>query len=310
MASKNKKGLGVGWIMLIVVTALVDLGLLITYLVRGKNIALFNPKGFIAQEQYDLMMFVIIVLFAVLIPVMSFFFFNAWKYRESNTKAKHTPDANHSKFLVFGMWLIPTAIMLVLASVMWPATHRLAPQKSIDSDKKLLTIQVISLRWKWLFLYPEQGIATVNFVQIPVDTPVQFEMTADETPMSSFWIPNLGGQLYTMTRHVNRLNLMSDTVGDYPGSTPEINGIGFTGMKFTARVSSDKDFEQWAQTVKQSPDALDVSTYNELLQPSQNNPAVHYSAFDDNLFDNVIMKYAGSMEGHSNEDSDEEGRGH
>jgi cytochrome o ubiquinol oxidase subunit 2 len=172
-----------------------------------------------------------------------------------------------------------------------------------------LKIQVISLSWKWLFLYPEQGIATVNFVQIPVDTPVEFEMTADEVPMSSFWIPNLGGQLYTMTSHSNRLNLMSDTIGDYPGSTPEINGIGFAGMKFTTRVSSNDDFEKWAQTVKQSPDSLDDSTYKELLRPSESNPVALYSAFESDLYDNVIMKYTGSMEGHSQSDSTEEGYG-
>jgi cytochrome o ubiquinol oxidase subunit 2 len=298
MASKNKKGLELGWIVLIIITALVDLGLLITYLIRGKNIALFNPRGFIAREQHSLMMFVIIVLVAVAIPVISFFFFNAWKYRESSKKAIEVPIDKHSKSLVFGMWVIPTTIMLILASVMWPATHRLAPQKSIDSDKKPLTIQVISLRWKWIFLYPEQGVATVNFVQIPVDTPVQFEMTADETPMSSFWIPNLGGQLYTMTSHVNRLNLMADTPGDYPGSTPEINGDGFTGMKFTTRVSSAKDFHTWAQTVKKTDKKLDSEVYEELLVPSQNNPQTLYSSFDGNLYDNVIMKYTGSMEGH------------
>ena len=298
MAVNRKNRLKPGWIGLLVLTGLVDLGLLIAYLIQGKNIALFNPKGVIAHEQFSLMMFVSAVLFAVAIPVLCILFFTAWRYRESNTKAKHVPDSRHSKLFILSLWLFPTAIMLVLASVMWPATHRLAPQKSIDSSVKPITIQVITLRWKWLFLYPEQGIATVNFVQIPVNTPVKFEMTADETPMSSFWIPNLGGQLYAMTSHVNRLNLMADTTGDYPGSTPEINGAGFAGMKFTARVSSDKDFKQWVQTVGQSESNLDTATYGELLLPSQNNKVALYSAFDDSLYDNVIMKYNGSMEGH------------
>src|SRR3989344_4177726 len=118
------------------------------------------------------------------------------------------------------------------------------------------------MRWKWLFIYPEQGIATVNFVQIPVNRPIQFELTADETPMSSFWIPNLGGQLYTMTSHVNRLNLMADTPGEYTGSSAEINGAGFAGMKFTARVGSQEDFDRFVQNVKRYPSVLNTTTYN------------------------------------------------
>ena len=150
------------------------------------------------------------------------------------------------------------------------------------------------MRWKWVFIYPEQQIATVNFVNVPVGTPVTFELTADEAPMSSFWIPNLGGQLYSMTGHVNRLNLMAEEAGDYPGSSAEINGAGFAGMKFTARASQPKDFDAWVQRVKQSSDVLDAASYKSLVQPSENNPAVFYSAYDNDLYDTVVTKYMGS----------------
>jgi cytochrome o ubiquinol oxidase subunit 2 len=150
-----------------------------------------------------------------------------------------------------------------------------------------------------LFIYTEQNIATVNFVQIPVNTSVQFELTADEAPMSSFWIPNLGGQLYSMTSHVNRLNLMADTPGDYPGSSAEINGAGFSGMKFTARASSEQDFGLWVQTVKQSPNVLDGAVYDKVLAPSENNPVEFYSAYDEGLYDKVIAKYEGPGGGHT-----------
>lgn len=300
---RSKNRLNPGWIGLIVAAGLASLALLVAYLVQGKNIALFNPKGEIAQEQHSLMMFTVTVLFAVAIPTLSVAFFVAWKYRDTNTKTVYTTNArvtagNRSKYLVLLFWLIPTSGIILIASTMWPATHRLAPQNSITSDSKPLQIQVISLRWKWLFIYPEQGIATVNFVQIPVNTPVQFEMTADETPMSSFWIPNLGGQLYTMTSHVNRLNLIADTAGDYPGSTPEINGAGFTGMKFTARADTQTNFDQWVQQVKESPNSLEIGTYEKLVEPSENNPVAFYSGFNSNIFDNVIMKYTGTSEGH------------
>ncbi len=300
MSEKNKKGLGPGWIALIIIAAMVDFALLITYLLQGRNIALFNPRGLIAQEQHDLMLFTIIVMFAAAIPTFFVLYLFAWKYRESNTKRIHDPPhAHNSKFLVLGLWLIPTAIIALLTCVMIPATYKLAPHESISADAEPLTIQVISLRWKWLFLYPEQNIATVNFVQIPVNTPVTFELTADEAPMSSFWIPNLGGQLYSMTSHVNRLNLIADTIGDYPGSSAEINGEGFAGMKFTTRASSRSDFDQWVKVVKQSPNVLDTAGYKSILEPSENNPPAFYSAFDSDLYNKVVMKYRGpDSEGH------------
>lgn len=297
MSEKNKKRLSPGWLLLIIFLLLTDLALLIRKLVEGKNMALFNPKGLIAREQHSLMLFVASVLLIVALPTLFTLFFTAWKYRESNTKAKHSPNNHHSKFLVPILWLIPITTLFVLAPVMWSATHRLPPQKQILSDTKPLRIQVISMRWKWLFIYPDQKIASVNFAQIPVDTPVEFELTADDAPMSSFWIPNLGGQLYSMTSHVNRLNLMADEPGDYRGNSAEINGVGFSGMKFTTRASSAEAFENWVETVKQSPAALDNATYNELVKPSENNPVALYSSFDRSLYDTVVMKYRGPSNG-------------
>ncbi len=290
----SKKRLNPGWIALGAFLAIVDFVLLIRYLLHGKNVAVFNPQGLIAHEQLSLIILVVTVLLTIGIPTLFLLFFTAWKYRESNTKAVRVSNGHHSKFLFLAIWLIPTTFMIVLATIMWSATHRLVPQESIVSDVKPLRIQVVSMRWKWLFIYPDQKIATVNFVQIPLNTPVQFELTADEAPMSSFWIPNLGGQLYSMTGHVNRLNLMAETPGDYPGSSAEINGAGFAGMKFTARASNTEDFDSWVQEVKQSPDVLDAATYQSILKPSENNPTAFYSAYDSSLYDKVVMKYMGS----------------
>jgi cytochrome o ubiquinol oxidase subunit 2 len=293
MPEINKKSRRKGWPLWVILLPLIDLVLVIRYLVYGKNIALFNPKGFIAHEQHSLMIFTLIVLLSIFIPTLVMFYFIAWKYRESNAKASYNPGSNDGILLGLCVWAVPIATLVVLASVMVPATHRLVPQKAIASGAKPLTIQVISLRWKWLFIYPDQKVASVNFVQLPVNTPVTFEMTADETPMSSFWIPNLGGQLYTMTSHVNRLNLMADKSGDYSGSSAEINGAGFAGMKFTARAGSVDAFDSWVQSVKQSPDELDEATYKKLLVPSEDNPSIFYSAFEPTLFANVISKYEG-----------------
>ena len=305
MPRKHKTRHSHGWLAWYIPLLLVEFAVLITLLIHGKNIAILNPQGMVAHEQVKLLRFTIVLLLAIAVPVLTLLYFTAWKYRESNTKAVHEPDASRGKFFVASMWIFPTMIMLVLTTVLYPATHRLQPNKKIAADAKPLTIQVVSMRWKWVFIYPEQKIATVNFVQIPVNTPVTFELTADEAPMSSFWIPNLGGQLYSMTSHVNQLNLLAETAGDYPGSSAELNGAGFSGMKFTARASSASDFDQWIQGVHQLNNVLDTATYDNLLKPSESNPTAFYSDYQSDLYSRVLEKYAGSHEGHTTNTSQE-----
>jgi cytochrome o ubiquinol oxidase subunit 2 len=287
---------GSGKTVRFVVLGIILLVLVIRELLRGTDVELFNPKGFVAHEQLNLMLLIGGILLAIAIPSLFLFYFFAWKYRETNPKAVHDPHPRHGKYLVLTMWAIPTVFMIVLATIMWSATHRLVPQKALAGNGNPLVVQVVAMRWKWLFLYPEQQIATVNFIQIPTGRPVQFELTADDAPMSSFWIPHLGGQLYAMTGHINRLNLVADTEGDYRGSSAEINGAGFAGMKFTARASSQEDFDQWTQEVRASSGVLDGPGYNKLLQPSENNQAAAYTMADQDLYDTVLMKYA--MNGH------------
>ncbi len=267
-------------------------------LLKGVDVALFSPKGLIAEEQYRLMILSAALLLAIAVPTLTVLYFFAWKYRESNDKATYAPHARHGRFLVFSLWAIPSAFMLLLASVMWPATHKLAPQKAIAATAKPLSIQVVALRWKWLFIYPEQNIATVNFLQVPTGTPVQFDLTADETPMSSFWIPHLGGQLYAMTGHENRLNLIADRPGDYMGRSAEINGAGFAGMQFVTRAGSKADFDSWVKMVKRSPDTLGATEYKKLLSPSMYNPTASYSQVQSDLYNQLLIKYSGTHGGH------------
>jgi cytochrome o ubiquinol oxidase subunit 2 len=273
---------------------LLGLALLFAMLLHGTDIRLLNPRGLIADDQFKLIIFSTAVLMLIAVPTLFFLYFFAWKYRETNKKAAYEPDKHHSTFFIFSLWAIPCVVMAVLAPVMWVATHKLEPQKSIASSNKALHIQVVALRWKWLFIYPEQGIATVNFVQAPVNTPVEFDLTADETPMSSFWIPHWGGQLYAMTGHANRLNLLPTAIGDSTGSSAEINGAGFAGMKFTARASSKQGFDNWVKDTKNSPNVLDLVEYQKVLRPSENNKAIFYSTTEPDLYDKVLSKYMGS----------------
>jgi cytochrome o ubiquinol oxidase subunit 2 len=272
--------------------------LLIAVLMRGKNIAIINPKGLIAQQQHSLMMYSVMVMLILAVPAVSLIFLTAWRYRDSNKRAHYEPNGHHSKLLVLGLWLVPASFILLLATMMVPATHRLEPRKALADGKPPMTIQVVALRWKWLFIYPDQKIATVNYVQLPLNTPVQFDLTADEAPMSSFWMPNFGGQLYAMTGHVNRLNLEADTAGDYPGKSAEINGAGFTGMQFVAHATSQQSFDQWVRSVQTSPNHLDESTYQELLKPSENNAPAFYALTDQSLYDTIVQKYNGGGHTH------------
>jgi cytochrome o ubiquinol oxidase subunit 2 len=296
--SKHKKRKGPAAILARMLICFAAYGLLIFSLLKGKNVALLNPSGAIASQQRDILIFVAVVVLAVALPTVLVLYFMAWRYRDSNSKSTYHSEAKRGKIFEVWIWAFPTLIMLLLAVVLVPVTHKLQPNKALVSDNKTLNIQVVAMRWKWLFIYPDQNIASVNFVQIPKDTPVAFDLTADDAPMSSFWVPNLSGQLYAMTGHVNQLNLIANKTGDFGGRSAEINGAGFEGMKFTARVTSSDDFNTWVHDTKRSSTILDENSYSDLLKPSQNNPVQYFAYVDSSLFNAAIDKYMGSHAGH------------
>ena len=292
--NRNRKNSSI-LLAFLVTAALVTLGVVIFLLTRDTDIALLNPKGLIANEQHWLFTTSTLIMLGFGVPVILTLYFFIWKYREGNQQpSTYSPETTSSKAMLAFAWGGPLVIVAILASLMLPATQRLEPQKSIEADNDQLTVQVVALNWKWLFIYPEQDIATVNFAQIPVDTPVRFELTADEAPMNSFWIPHLGGMLYAMTGHVNPLNLIGDTVGDYPGGAAEVNGRGLAGMRFVTRVSSQDDFDAWVAETKESPLKLDDAEYEILLQPSENNEPTFYSSSTIDLYNRIVSKYGGS----------------
>lgn len=269
---------------------LIDIILFFKILLSQGNIQLFNPQGLIATQQKDLLITYVIIMLVIVIPVFIATYFIAWKYRSSNTKAPFNPDAKHSKFSEFLLWIPPTVIVLIMCVITWDATHKIDPHKPIQSDVKPLTIQVVALQWKWLFIYPEQGIATVNYIAFPEDTPLTFTMTADG-PMSSFWIPQLGGQLYAMTGMAQSLHLIADTQGEFEGSNAEISGPGFATMRFVAKSVSNQEFGQWVNQVKQSPHSLTIEEYDKLAKPSEDVPPVFYNSTEDDLFNTIMMRF-------------------
>jgi cytochrome o ubiquinol oxidase subunit 2 len=275
---------------LILLVILSIIGLFAALFAYRHNIAMLNPQGIVATKERNLMLLTVFMSLFVIIPVYIMTFVIAWKYRETNAKAKYNPDWDSSTFAETVWWAIPIIIISILAVITWNTSHSLDPFKPLDSNKPPLTVQVVALDWKWLFIYPKQQIASVNYIQIPENTPVKFEITSD-APMNSFWIPELGGQIYAMSGMSTNLNLMADRTGSYRGSSANISGRGFAGMHFTVESVSRRNFDNWTYKVRQDQNILDLATYNKLARPSQNNRPIHYSNVDPHLYDTIVMKY-------------------
>lgn len=255
------------------------------------HIPMLDPKGIVALKERNLMAFTIMLGFLIMIPVFGLTIAIAWHYREGNTKARYTPNVGTNRIAETVWWGIPIVIILILSVITWISTKDIDPFKPLDPHTKSMTIKVVALNWKWLFIYPEEGnIATVNYVQFPVNTPVTFELTAD-APMNSFWIPQLGGQLYAMPGMITKLNLNATEIGDYKGSSANISGAGFSGMKFIVKATSKKDFTSWVKKTQAGSLQLDHPAYTELAKDSMNNPAVSYSSASSDLYDTIVMKY-------------------
>jgi cytochrome o ubiquinol oxidase subunit 2 len=253
-------------------------------------ISVLFPEGFIGIEQRNLLIIIQVLMLLVILPVYILTFIFSWHYRSDNKKATYDPDLVDNKAAEYIWWGVPLVMTLIVGGLTWVKTYELDPYKPLESDKKPLTIQVVALQWKWLFIYPEEKIATVNFVQFPRNTPIHFVITAD-APMNSFWIPHLGGQIYAMPKMRTELNLIADVDGDFRGSSANLSGEGFSGMNFIARSSVIGDYEKWVESVKSSPGSLDEKEYEKLAAPSQDNPVALYQLKDPVLFEYVINKF-------------------
>lgn len=248
-------------------------------------LSVLDPKGIVGLEQRNLLFFIQAIMLLVVIPVYLFTFIFSWKYSAQRNKGKYDPDLVDNKIAEYFWWGIPTILTIIIGVWTYIKTDELDPYKPLKSEKEHMTIQVVALQWKWLFIYPEQGVASVNFFQFPAGTPIRFEITSD-APMNSFWIPRLGGQIYAMPGMRTLLHLIADETGDFPGSSANLSGEGFAGMHFIAKASSVEEFHDW---VGQAQSARDLN-YSELVKPSQNSPVETYRV-ETGLFNNILMKY-------------------
>jgi len=270
------------------VTRLLGVGALL--LLGGCNLALFNPKGDIGSQEKHLILIALGLMLLVVIPVIALTLFFFWRYRASNPKATYAPTWAHSTRIEVVVWTIPCVIVAFLACLIWGTTHSLDPYRPIASGIAPVRVEVVALNWKWLFIYPDYGVASVNELVMPVDTPIDFKLTADSI-MNSFFIPRLGSQIYTMAGMQTQLHLIADTRGTYQGLSSAYSGAGFSDMHFSAEVTTRAEFDHWIKQARSSPVTLNEGVYQELAKPSTKNAAAVYAGVDPMLFDNVVNQY-------------------
>jgi cytochrome o ubiquinol oxidase subunit II len=251
---------------------------------------ILDPKGPIALAERDLLFTAFFVMLIVVIPVFVMAFLFAWRYRASNRNASYAPDWSYSVGIDAVIWLVPALIVITLGVLLWTYTHRLDPYKRIDSAVPPLEVEVVAQDWKWLFIYPAQGIAAVNQLVFPSRTPLSLRITSD-TVMNSFFIPALGGQIYAMAGMQTRLQLLADAPGKFTGRNTQYSGAGFADQHFQAIAAAPEEFDAWVTKVKQSPDKLDAAAYRALAARSRGHPVTYYSAVEPKLFDQIIARY-------------------
>ena len=264
---------------------------LLATLLSGCKGGILDPKGPIGADEKSLILTATFLMLLVVVPVIVMTLVFAWKYRASNSAAVYTPKWAHSTKIEVVVWTIPVIIVIGLAILAWETTHKLDPYRPLESDKAPIKVDVVALNWKWLFIYPDLGIATVNQLAFPKDTPVNFRITSD-VAMNSFFIPQLGGQIYAMAGMETKLHLLANEAGSYDGMSANYSGAGFSGMKFKAiATETPEDFQAWVAKVKAQATPLDAQAYLALAQPSENNPPAYFTAAEPRLFDAVMHKY-------------------
>lgn len=264
----------------------------------GCNTIVLSPPGDIAARQGDLIVVATALMLIVIVPVIALTLLFAWRYRASNRKATYTPDWDHSTQLELVIWAVPLLIIIALGAVTWISTHLLDPYRPLDriaagrpvpEDVEPLEVQVVSLDWKWLFVYPEYGVASVNEMAAPVDRPIRFRLTSSTT-MNAFYVPALAGMIYTMPGMETRLHAVMNEEGEYEGFSSHYSGAGFSHMRFRFRGLSGDGFERWIAGVRADGGHLGRLEYLEFEKPSEREPVRGFASVDAGLFDAVVNR--------------------
>ncbi|ALN72822.1 MULTISPECIES: ubiquinol oxidase subunit II [unclassified Aureimonas] len=267
-------------------------------LIGGCNAVLLNPAGDVAVQKRDLLYISTGLMLLIIIPVIAATVIFAWRYRRGNKDATYDPEWNHSTHLELAIWSAPLLIIICLGALTWTATHlldpyrpltRIAEGQPVTPEMKPLEVRVVSLDWKWLFIYPDLGIATVNELAAPVNTPINFKLTSASV-MNAFFVPSMAGMIYTMAGMETQLHAVMNKEGVYEGMSSHYSGAGFSNMKFKFHGLAQGDFDAWVAKVRSEGQPLSRELFLELEKPSEKEPIHYYSSFADGLYNAILNK--------------------
>jgi cytochrome o ubiquinol oxidase subunit II len=253
----------------------------------GSCQGVLDPQGPVASAERLLLINSTSIMLVVVIPVIIATLAFAWWYRSSNTRATRSLDESYEGRVEFVIWSIPALTVILLGGVIWIGSHQLDPRAPIPGNSDPLRVDVVALDWKWLFIYPDHGVAAVNQLVIPAGTPVEFRLTS-ATVMNSFFVPQLGSQIYTMGGMTTHLNLLADKPGEYPGFSANYSGDGFSEMRFVVKSVPTADFNAWLEQARATGSALDDVAYAALAKPSKAVSPTTYHSVDPKSFERIV----------------------
>jgi cytochrome o ubiquinol oxidase subunit 2 len=256
-------------------------------LLSGCNRGILDPVGPVAAAEKQILINSTAIMLAIIIPTMIATIAVAFWFRRGNAKAEYRPDWEYSGAIEMVVWAIPILTIALLGGIAWIGSHQLDPSRPLESKAKPINVEVVSLDWKWLFIYPEQGIATVNQLVVPAGTPINFRLTS-ATVWNVFFVPQMGTMIYTMPRMATRLNLEADRQGVFPGRSAHFSGDGFPGMEFNVNSVTPQQFAAWVASARGSGGVLDGQSYAQLAKPSSYVKPMTYSNVAPGLFDSIV----------------------
>ena len=262
----------------------------------GCNRGIMDPVGPVGNAEKLILINSTAIMLAIVVPTMIATVAIAWWFRRGNSKATYRPDWEYSGAIELVVWSVPALTVLLLGGIAWIGSHDLDPGKPLSSKNPPINVEVVSLDWKWLFIYPDQKIATVNQLFVPVGTPVSFRLTS-ATVWNSFFVPQLGTMIYTMPRMTTQLNLEADRPGEYQGLSSHFSGDGFPGMQFKVHAIAPQQFAAWAASAHGSGQALDGAAFAQLMKPSSYVAPMTYGAVDPQLFGAIVANRAPQLVG-------------
>lgn len=271
-------------------------------LLGGCSFELLSPQGPVGARERDLILLATGVMLMVVIPVIVLTLVFAWRYRETNTEATYAPRWSHSTAIEVVVWGIPCVIVAALGIIIWHTTHQLDPYRPLESRTEPVEVDVVAMDWKWLFIYPQYGVASLNELAVPVGTPVNFRITAEST-MNALFIPQLGSMVYAMSGMQTKLHLLADHPGTYDGRSAAYSGSGFSDMHFKTHATSRAEFDAWVARARASGRTLDDATYRALKRPSSRDPVTLYATVPPRLFQAVVDQYMPGTDGVCRSDS-------